>query len=194
MTADESPSGSASTGRAAVADVLAEAVGRLGGPPEPRTAADYLELIDVAGGVEAGSRALLRETVLAARSVGVTWPAIGDRLGVSKQAAQKRFAADPADAEAPAGPDERLLGPIGFRFDERAELELAGRYGWHLVEVGTYFHRLRHASTQYEHVRVSMLTGKAAGLGAQGWITVGSSFPYTYLVRDLAVPALTEPD
>lgn len=192
MSTDPAPAAAPAAGVTVLA-ALAETVGRLGGPPEPRDGSDYLRLIEVAGEVERGSRDLLHDAVLAARSAGVTWAAIGQQLGVTKQAAQKRFVTDPAGEVTSAGPDDRLLGPIGFRFDEQAELALAGHYGWHLVEVGIHYHRLRHGPTQHEHLRVPMVTGRATRLVADGWSIVGSSFPYTYLTRDLAIPALVEP-
>src|SRR5699024_1607199 len=60
---------------------------------EPREPEDFIAAIAVAHAIEEQSRELLQSSVLAARESGATWVDIGKSLGVSKQAAQKRFAA-----------------------------------------------------------------------------------------------------
>lgn len=175
-----------------LAEVLAEAMGQLGVAAEPQSVPDYLELIKVASGMETQARSLLHEAVNSARSAGATWSAVGSTLGMSKQAAQKRFTAQRAPLTSDLDPDERILGPV-TAFDEMAELALAGRYGWHSVDFGPYFHRVARSKTQWEHVRVSMLTSRARSMQADGWQVIASEFPYTYLKRDLGTPALIEP-
>ncbi|MEO5609470.1 MAG: hypothetical protein ABIQ61_14915, partial [Ornithinibacter sp.] len=169
---------------------LAEAIGVLVASGDPQDVEDYLRLITVAADVETQSRRLLHDAVAAARSSGATWAAIGSTLGMSKQAAQKRF---PVAAPTPSlDPDERILGPV-TAFDEMKELAVAGRYGWNSVEFGPFYHRVVRTSTQWEHRRVSMLRRRVPGASEEGWQVVGSTFPYTYLKRDLGVPALPEP-
>ncbi|MEO7422819.1 MAG: hypothetical protein ABIU87_10545 [Ornithinibacter sp.] len=73
------------------------------------------------------------------------------------------------------------------------ELAVAGRYGWHSVEFGPFYHRVVRTLTQWEHQRVSMLRRRVQGASDEGWQVVGSTFPYAYLKRDLGVPALPEP-
>jgi hypothetical protein len=175
-----------------LAEVLAEAIGQLGVASEPQDVPDYLALITIAAGIETQARSLLHEAVHSARSAGATWSAVGRTLGMSKQAAQKRFTAERAPWTSELDPDERILGPV-TAFDEMAELALAGRYGWHSVESGASFHRVVRSETQWEHVRVSMLTSRARALRADGWEVIPSEFPYTYLKRDLGTPALLEP-
>lgn len=175
-----------------LAEVLAEAMGQLGVAAEPQSVPDYLELIKVASGIETQARSLLHEAVNSARSAGATWSAVGSTLGMSKQAAQKRFTAQRAPLTSDLDPDERILGPV-TAFDEMAELAHAGRYGWHSVDFGPYFHRVVRSKTQWEHVRVSMLTSRARSMQADGWQVIASEFPYTYLKRDLGTPALIEP-
>jgi hypothetical protein len=175
-----------------VADVLAEAIGQLEVAMEPQSTSEYLELITVSASIEAEARSLLHEAVTSARSAGVTWSAVGGALGMSKQAAQKRFATSVGPAAADLGPDERIIGPV-TAFDEMAELELAGKYGWHSVEFGPLFHRVVRSRTQWEHARVSMLTSRARAMRADGWQLIGSAFPYTYLKRDLGTRAWAEP-
>ncbi len=173
-------------------EVLAQAIGQLGVSAEPRSVPDYLVLIKVAFGVETQARSLLSETVTSARSAGATWSAIGSTLGMSKQAAQKRFADQLPPSASDLDADERILGPV-TAFDEMAELALAGRYGWHSIDFGPSFHRVVRSETQWEHARVSALTRRAWSRQADGWQVIRSEFPYTYLKRDLGTPALTEP-
>jgi hypothetical protein len=173
-------------------EVLAEAIGKLGVAAEPQSVPDYLVIIKVASDVELQARSLLNEAVTSARSAGATWAAIGSTLGMSKQAAQKRFAGRPPPSASELDGDERILGPVTV-FEEMAELALAGRHGWHSVELGPSFHRVVRSGTQWEHVRVSALTGRARSMQGDGWQVIGSEFPYTYLKRNLDVPALTGP-
>ena len=175
-----------------LAEVLVEAIGQLGVSAEPQSVPDYLELIKVASSIEAQARSLLHEAVNSARSAGATWSAVGSTLGMSKQAAQKRFTAQRTPMTSDLDSNERILGPV-TAFNEMAELALAGRYGWHSVEFGPYFHRVVRSETQWEHVRASMLTRRARSMQADGWQVIGSEFPYTYLKRDLGSPALIEP-
>ncbi len=172
-------------------EALAEAIGVLVASAEPEDVGDYLRLITVASEVEAQARRLLHDSVVAARSSGATWAAIGSTLGMSKQAAQKRFAVAGPTTGA-LDPGERILGPV-TSFDEMKELALAGRYGWHSVEFGPFFHRVVHTDSQWEHRRVSMLRRRVKDVSDEGWQVIGSTFPYTYLKRDLGVPALQEP-
>lgn len=158
---------------------------------EPCDPADLIAVVAVAHAIEERSRELLQSSVLAARESGATWVDIGKTLGISKQAAQKRFA---APAKLPArslDPGERLIGPVGI-FDAIDELNLAGRYGWHSVGFGVAHHHVVHSDTQWEHCLV-LGTRKSSALMDDGWVVVGRSFPYVCLKRDTGVPALTEP-
>lgn len=179
-------------GPAQLGDVLAEALAQLDVTAEPTTPQDHLQLIRASSALEAGARIQLHQAVTSARAAGATWSAVGAALGMSKQAAQKRFASAVAPTVTPSVLDERIIGPV-TAFDEMAELELAGKYGWHSVEFGPSFHRVIASTTQWQHARVSMLTGGARAMRAQGWEVIGSSFPYTYLKRDLGTDAWAEP-
>lgn len=183
---NESP---ATTARA---QVLARAIGELGAPADPTGAEDYLRLIEAAAEMEDAARSMLRDAVTSARIAGATWAAIGSTLGMSKQAAQKRFAGEAVRHDA-LNPDERILGPITATFDEMKELALAGRYGWHSVEFGPQFHRVVRSDTQWEHRRVTMLFSRARELDGGGWQLIGTAFPFAYYKRQLATPALREP-
>ncbi|MEU4830985.1 hypothetical protein [Streptosporangium sp. NPDC023615] len=159
---------------------------------DPYGTEDFLRLVAGAATLQEEATTLLRTTVTSARAAGVTWQSIGATLGMTKQAAQKRFAPPLAPSGTGLDPHERILGPT-TTFDEMHELALAGRYGWHSVEFGATYHRVVRSGTQWEHTRVTMSPGEVRRLRAEGWEVVGSSFPYTYLKRDTGVPALQEP-
>ena len=84
---------------------------------------EHLLLVSRAAAAEQASQELQRRAVTAARSAGVSWAALGRKLGMTRQAAQQRFGGRPDTAE--PGARERWLGPV-TAFNEMAELELAG--------------------------------------------------------------------
>lgn len=174
-------------------EALVRAMSELDLLTEPNTVDDHLELIRSAAALEAEAHTILKHSVGAARSAGATWTAVGRTLGISKQAAQKRFATEDVPDADGLGADERIIGPV-TAFDEMAELGLAGQYGWHSVAFGPYYHRVVHSDTQWEHVRVLMTPTKTRKLEADGWQLIGSWFPYAYLKRDLKSPARIEAD
>jgi hypothetical protein len=172
-------------------EALLSALTAAGAAPEPQTPDDYLRLIRLTAQVEQEAGQLLQHAVTSARAAGATWAAVGSTLGMSRQAAQQRFATDAIPSTDQLDPDERILGPV-TAFDEMRELALAGRYGWHSVEFGPFYHRVVRSPTQWEHLRVTMRPRRVATLEAQGWQVIGSEFPFTYLKRDLGTPALDE--
>ncbi len=109
---------------------------------------------------------------------GKSWTAIGAELGMSRQAAQQRF----GDRDsATGGHEERWLGPV-TAFDEMAELELAGRQGWHTVEAGMLRHRMVRTDRQWEHKRV--LWSGVRRHARDGWQVGCRAFPWVYLIRE----------
>mgnify|MGYP003652002270 CR=1 FL=1 len=157
---------------------------------EPRTIADFLTMVVAAETVHTDAAQLLQTTVTSARAAGATWQSIGSSLGITKQAAQKRFAQP--GVQGGLDPNERILGPT-TTFDELQELALAGRYGWHSVEVGASYHRMLRSPTAWEHLRVTMSAVRVRQLRDEGWTVIHAGFPYTYLKRDTGVVALLEP-
>jgi len=129
-------------------------------------------------------RDLLHQSVGAARAAGHSWAAIGAELGMSRQAVQQRFG-DRADDDLTE--EQRWLGPV-TAFDEMAELEIAGRLGWHTVRAGMLRHLMVRTSTQWEHKRV-VWTGSLARHEKDGWVVGCRAFPWVYLVRDTGLPA-----
>lgn len=145
---------------------------------------DALALVCRAADADRAAGALLHRSVASARSGGHSWQAIGDVLGLTRQAAQQRFGKD--EAPEPAGAEERWLGPV-TAFDEMDELALAGRLGWHTVGAGLLRHRMVRTATQWEHKRV-VWSGSSARYAREGWQVGCRAFPWVYLVRDTGRP------
>lgn len=174
-----------------IRDELHQMLTRHSDSEEPQSAADFLQAVATAQQIDHEARNLLQHSILTAREAGATWSDIGKKLGISKQAAQKRFAAPEKLPALELDPQERVLGPVTM-MEEISELNLAGRYGWHSVDFGIAHHKVVHSEHQWEHCRVTG-TKKIIKLQEQGWIAVGKSFPYTFLKRDTGKPALPEP-
>lgn len=131
-------------------------------------------------------RELLQQAVTTARASGHSWAAIGSELNLSRQAVQQRFGTGAVnDLD---GPQERWLGPV-TGFDELRELNIAGRLGWHTVEIGMLHHRVIKTDTQWEHKRVLRTAATLRRLEREGWQIGCNAFPWVYLIRDLGVPA-----
>ncbi|GAA0274317.1 hypothetical protein GCM10010302_09950 [Streptomyces polychromogenes] len=152
----------------------------------------YLRLLDASRvGAEEASR-LLREAVQGARAAGHSWDTVGRVLGVSRQAAQQRFAVKTADASPPAAakgpnaPKRRTLSGL-TAFNEMAALEEAGRDGWHMVGYGPFFHEVEASGHAWEHCRVTLpSTARHRRMESEGWIPVGAGwFPWRYYKRPL---------
>ncbi|MFD7833824.1 hypothetical protein [Streptomyces sp. NPDC059761] len=151
----------------------------------------YLRLLDASRvGAEEASR-LLRESVQGARAAGHSWDTVGRVLGVSRQAAQQRFAGKAAaagqsapPAEGPNAPKRRTLGGL-TAFNEMAALEEAGRDGWHMVGYGPFFHEVEASGNPWEHCRVTLPSvARHRRMEAEGWIPVGAGwFPWRYYKR-----------
>ncbi|QKE86057.1 hypothetical protein HL663_11625 [Arthrobacter sp. NEB 688] len=148
-------------------------------------APDALALVERAAQAHAATRDLLQQAVLAARADGRSWAAVGEVLGLTRQAAQQRFGGASEDA----GPEaqERWLGPV-TAFDEMHELEIAGRQGWRTVGAGMLRHRVARTPTQWEHRRV-LWSRPADAYEGDGWVVAVRAFPWLYLVRDTGLPA-----
>ncbi len=104
----------------------------------------YLRLIAVASEIHAEAGHTLRDSVLSARTAGLSWERIGEVLQISRQAAQQRFGA-PAS---PAGDRVWRLYPV-TAFDEMKRLDEVGKHGWHSVGFGTLYHDLEHTDLQW---------------------------------------------
>nr|WSW46081.1 hypothetical protein OG296_24940 [Streptomyces sp. NBC_01001] len=152
----------------------------------------YLRLVDASRvGAEEASR-LLREAVQGARAAGHSWDTVGRVLGVSRQAAQQRFAgkaagaSSPPPAEGPNAPKRRTLSGL-TAFNEMAALDEAGRDGWHMVGYGPFFHEVEASTHPWEHCRVTLPSiARHRRMESEGWIPVGVGwFPWRYYKRPL---------
>ncbi|WP_424890329.1 hypothetical protein [Streptomyces sp. XH2] len=145
----------------------------------------YLRLVAATRtGAEETSR-LLREAVQGARAAGHSWDTIGRLLGVSRQAAQQRFATK--DAKAPeASPERRILTPL-TAFNEMSALAEAGLDRWELVDFGPLYHAVEASDRQWEYRRVTLaVAGRKRRMEADGWTEVGNGyFPWSYFKRPL---------
>jgi hypothetical protein len=172
--------------RQALSATLARVAGAAESEPNRE---QLLELVGVTAKAGAETRSLLGEAVTSARAAGASWDAIGRVLGMSRQAAHQRFgrAQDPDEA-----PGRRVIGPV-TAFTEMDALRNAGLHGWHSVGFGAYQHTLEHTETQWEHRRIRVVaTGTRSRLEREGWVVIGTWFPWVYLKRDLGTPALPE--
>ena len=127
---------------------------------------------------------LLQQAVSAARAGGHSWAAIGNELGLTRQATQQRFG---KTDEASIDTGVRWLGPV-TALDEMDELALAGRLGWHTTGAGLMRHRMVATNHQWEHKRV-LWTGSLGRYQREGWQVGCRAFPWIYLIRDTELPA-----
>jgi len=166
--------------------------------------AEFLRLIAASRVAAETTSQLLRDAIGGARASGHSWDTVGALLGVSRQAAQQRFASpstatdiESRTAEALGNGDE--VPPVGTRrvikpltsFDEMGVLAELGARGWHSVGYGTLFHLVEKSDHQWEHRRViwSPLISHRK-LDAEGWQLIGSLwFPWAYYARPLDRPA-----
>ena len=160
---------------AAVDPTLAE---RLEHEPE-----SYLDLIDLTRRSSEEIAQLMQSAVTSARLAGLSWERIGQRLCMSRQAAQQRFGQTVDRVDAESSGEQRRLFPV-TAFDEMDALAEAGRSGWHSIGYGMYFHTLIRSEEQWEHLRVVAFGARRHALEAQGWRRIGAMwFPWTYYAR-----------
>ncbi|MBT2383428.1 hypothetical protein [Streptomyces sp. ISL-11] len=146
----------------------------------------YLRLVAATrAGAEETSR-LLREAVQGARAAGHSWDTVGRVLGVSRQAAQQRFAGKGPDPDTSGAAERRVLTPL-TAFDEMQALAEAGLECWQLVDYGPLFHVVESSDRPWEHRRVPFAVGsRHRRMESEGWTQVGSgSFPWRYYKRPL---------
>jgi hypothetical protein len=177
--------------RVALSRVIAEVdpglAGRLESEPE-----SFLDLIGLTQRSSEEIAQLLQFAVTSARLAGLSWERIGQRLGMSRQAAQQRFGRLLENADAQPAGEKRRLFPV-TAFDEMEALAKAGRSGWHSVGYGMYFHDLVRADEQWEHLRVAAFGASRRSLEGEGWHRIGPMwFPWAYYARPTGKPI--EPD
>ena len=147
--------------------------------------AAYLDLVVLTQRASTETDALLRSAIAAARSAGHSWAAVGEALGISKQAAQQRF----GDVTAPLVGEQRVLSPL-TSFTEMEVLQRAGRLGWHSVGFGSLYHLVEKSDVQWRHERVPAFGSGRRELEAAGWQRIGSMwFPWAYYAIATDEPA-----
>lgn len=152
----------------------------------------YLDLIGLTYRSSEEIAHLLQSAVTSARLAGLSWERIGQRLGMTRQAAQQRFGRIVESGHTQPSGAERRLSPV-TAFDEMEALAEAGRSGWHSVGYGMYFHDLVRTDEQWEHLRVAAFGAHRRALEVEGWRRVGAMwFPWAYYARPTGKPIQTD--
>lgn len=151
------------------------------GDVEEMTLDDYLDLVEAAAVATEESDLSLKRWVSASRRAGASWEQIGAALGVSRQAAQKRFGESFDDSVAPS--EKRVRGVTAF--NEVSVLADEGAAGYEVVRAswGTLF--FRHVGHPVENVRRVSLRQSSiiSEMEDVGWTFVFRWTPYTYYTR-----------
>jgi len=154
----------------------------------PESPEAWLDLIVRAKQAHDETADILAEAVMAARAADVSWEAIGSALQISRQAAQQRFGRSPRSVE-DIEPDWRRMTGL-TAYNEMSELNRVGRYGWHSVANGPFFHDVVRDTVQWEHQRTTFLVDTAR-MAREGWQRAGRPwFPWLYWARPTDEPAL----
>lgn len=173
-----------------LAEVIAAATPELDAQLTPGHPA-HLDLIRVTVQARQEVDTLLHAAVSSARTSGQSWEAIGQVLGLSRQAVQQRFGK--GSGASPAQPQVRRLTPL-TALTEMEVLNRIGQYGWHSIGFGTLYHDVEKADEQWEHRRIVAFDPSRRVLEREGWRPVGSLwFPWAYLARPTGRPALPLP-
>lgn len=159
------------------------------GALESADADGYRALVEAAAVVADESAGSLRNWVGAARRAGLSWEDIGAVLGVSRQAAQKRFA--PTEEQERGLWDVSAAGPgrvtrIGVTaFNEVGVLAEEGAAGRRVVGAGWAKLYFEPTDRPWDNVRVvSLRRGRPISeMEAEGWTHAFSWYPYTYFTR-----------
>ena len=148
----------------------------------PEKPDEFLRLIAASGAAAECCAAMQRLSVNQARRLDVPWASIGDALGISKQAAQQRFATIDDDTMLPKG--TRIISGASA-FNEMSLLEKEGKAGYHLVGFRAFTLVVESSSQIWEHGRRTSLNiaKTRSKMAADGWTYVGSWFPFHYFKR-----------
>jgi hypothetical protein len=148
----------------------------------PATPEQFLALIVAGEHASAICAASQRRAVEQARRTGLSWAAIGQALGTTRQAAQQRFSGD--DAEPPEKHGTRVVRGA-TAFNEMKLLAEEGAKGNHLVGFGGLYLLVQHSQQTWEHRREVAwnIATRRTRLEKAGWTHVGSWFPFHYFKR-----------
>jgi|GEM_PF-2932922 len=144
---------------------------------------DYLDLVQASAVASEESVQSLHMWVSASRRAGARWEQIGEILGVSRQAAQKRFGESFDDSVTPS--EKRVT--MVTAFNEVAILAEEGAAGYEVVRAGwgvLYFRHVGHAVENVRRVSLSLRQSSVISeMEEQGWKFVFRWTPYTYYTR-----------
>jgi hypothetical protein len=144
--------------------------------------ASFLRLIGATSEAVELCEKLQRDAVHQARRADIPWSEIGVVMGITRQAAQQRFA--PEENPQPLAKNtRRIIGVTAFT--EMEILTSEGKAGYHLVDFGALYLTVMASPDVWEHCRLLSLNilGKREQMEAAGWIYVGSWFPFHYFKR-----------
>lgn len=141
-----------------------------------------LQLIDASSEAAELCEKLQRTAVYQARRADISWSEIGAIMGISRQAAQQRFAPEESPIPLPEG-SRQIHGATAF--NEMQILESEGKAGYNLVGFGPLFLTVMASKKVWEHHRVVSvnIARKRAQMEAAGWAYVGNWFPFHYFKR-----------
>lgn len=150
----------------------------------------YADVIGLAADAHEETKRILQLTVDSARRAGYSWEAVGQILGVSKQAAQQKYGGQSAAKNEASETGLSRLYPVNV-FNEITMLNEAGLYGWRSVGFGVRFHWIQPSDEQWEHTRVISTSGNIREIEKDGWQIIGAAtFPWAYFSRLKNTPAL----
>jgi hypothetical protein len=153
--------------RERLSELIAEADPELETRVAQADAGAALAFVGLSANVSAEANELLRDAVAVARRLGASWDAVGAQLGVSRQAAQQRFALDSgnATAESPATKKPKLgdkrVVTGATAFNELEILQGEGAAGWQLGGCGSLYLEFLYVGIPTEHLRISSNRGRA---------------------------------
>ena len=144
--------------------------------------ASLLRLVDATSEAVELCGKLQRAAVHQTRRADLPWSEIGAVMGITRQAAQQRFA--PEEDSQPLTESTRRI-PGATAFNEMQILQAEGKAGYHLVGFGPLFLTVMASTSVWEHRRLHSLNvmSKRPQMEAAGWIYVGSWFPFHYFKR-----------
>ena len=144
--------------------------------------ASLLRLVDATSEAAELCGKLQRDAVHQARRADIPWSEIGAVMGITRQAAQQRFA--PEEDPQPLTKSTRRI-PGATAFNEMQILASEGKAGYHLVDFGPLYLTVMASNDVWEHRRLLShnMIGKREQMEAAGWIYVGSWFPFHYFKR-----------
>lgn len=174
---------------------IAAAVLRAGAAELDQDPQASLQFLAAARDGHTATSLLLRRAALSARKAGHTWEAVGLVLGISKQAAQQRFAEDEETVMKVDSTEPQQLVRRAILLNEMDIMEQEGRKGWKLVAVGVLQLRFERTAVRWEYVRrVEPGPSDRRAMAAQGWERVGSSTLWHYFRRPVeALDGADEP-